>query len=201
MAKVGVYAITNRINGHKYIGISVDIRKRFHDHIKDLKGNYHKNGHLQKAWNKYGEENFCFSVLEECFKDKLCDKEVIWVNRLKSFAGFKLYNMCEPGNIMPSQKGRKYPGKNSDKVGKLNPFFGRKHTKETIQKIKNRCKEVFNTPEMKQKIRESHLGNKPSLETREKMRQAQLKRYGKVNENRCFVCASKCFRNYLPRFG
>jgi predicted GIY-YIG superfamily endonuclease len=56
----GVYIINNKLNGHNYIGSSINIKQRFAQHKSTLRHNTHRNQHLQNAWNKYGEENFDF---------------------------------------------------------------------------------------------------------------------------------------------
>ena len=62
----GVYKIINLINGHCYYGsTTTSLHNRYLDHIEDLKRNAHRNNYLQRAWNKYGEENFDFLVLNE----------------------------------------------------------------------------------------------------------------------------------------
>jgi group I intron endonuclease len=61
---MGIYKIENKINGKIYIGSSKHIEERFKEHKGLLKNNKHHSKHLQNAWNKYGEENFKFEVLE-----------------------------------------------------------------------------------------------------------------------------------------
>lgn len=60
----GIYIITNIGNGHKYIGSAINIKNRFKRHKKDLRHNRHHSQYLQRAWNRYGPENFKFEVLE-----------------------------------------------------------------------------------------------------------------------------------------
>jgi len=62
----GIYAIVNKLNNKKYVGSSIDVRKRYRQHYNDLSKNKHVNTHLQNAWNKYGENAFEFSILETC---------------------------------------------------------------------------------------------------------------------------------------
>ena len=69
--KSGVYKILNKINRKYYIGSSNYVRRRLTRHRNDLNNNAHVNIHLQRAWNKYGECNFEFSIIEVCPEDKL----------------------------------------------------------------------------------------------------------------------------------
>lgn len=64
----GIYKITSKINNKVYIGESLDIRRRWEDHIEDLNKNEHHSYKLQEDWNEYGKDNFEFyqiSVLDD----------------------------------------------------------------------------------------------------------------------------------------
>jgi len=65
---IGIYKITNKVNGKVYIGESNNIYKRWQEHIDELNNNKHHSHKLQSDWNKYGEENFTFEILEELQK-------------------------------------------------------------------------------------------------------------------------------------
>ncbi len=69
----GIYEIVNLVDGKAstYIGSSVNIEQRWQGHCSTLRGGRHDNIHLQRAWNKYGEDAFVFSVLEEVGEDML----------------------------------------------------------------------------------------------------------------------------------
>ena len=64
--KSGVYKITNIINGKFYVGSSINMTKRKYLHFSKLRRKIHDNSHLQSSFNKYGEENFIFSILATC---------------------------------------------------------------------------------------------------------------------------------------
>jgi hypothetical protein len=62
--KSGIYKIVNKINGHWYVGSSLDVYTRFRQHKRRLKKNIHENPKLQSAFNKYGIDNFEFVFFE-----------------------------------------------------------------------------------------------------------------------------------------
>ena len=119
----GIYIITNKINNKVYIGQSVDIRTRWWNHRCELNRNNHYNRHLQGAWNKYGDDNFDFSVLEECTQDELNNKEVYWIDKYNSTNPKNGYNLstggdCSTRGISLTQEQKDYMSKvkNPDKV-------------------------------------------------------------------------------------
>ena len=82
----GVYQIRNAINDKIYIGSAVNIQKRWREHISALKKNKHHSRYLQRSWNKYGEKNFEFVILEECepVKETLLEREQFYLDTLSS---------------------------------------------------------------------------------------------------------------------
>ena len=97
----GIYMIRCLVNGHCYIGQSINIRKRLWEHIYSLNKQYNSNGefadneHLCKAWKKYGENNFTYQILELCSEKLLDDREIYWINVYDSFNNG--YNMTTGG--------------------------------------------------------------------------------------------------------
>jgi len=61
-----IYEFLNTVNQKRYIGKTMNKVKRRQDHFRSLRRGTHYNTHLQKAWNKYGEEFFQWNLLEEC---------------------------------------------------------------------------------------------------------------------------------------
>ena len=94
----GIYKIENLINHKVYIGKSKDIKTRWKCHIKDLNNNSHKNIYLQHSWNKYGPENFIFSILEKCSLKEINEKEKYWINFYGGINSNNTYNIVEGGN-------------------------------------------------------------------------------------------------------
>lgn len=61
--QIGVYFIRNKINNKFYVGHSIDISKRFLAHKSYLNRGLHHSTYLQRAWDKYGAENFEFGII------------------------------------------------------------------------------------------------------------------------------------------
>ena len=85
----GIYEIRNNINNKKYIGSSKYINKRFNQHLVNLRKKIHGNQYLQNAFDKYGEENFSFNILEECSINELLIIEQQYLDKDKD-----LYNIA-----------------------------------------------------------------------------------------------------------
>lgn len=79
----GIYKITNKINGHSYIGQSVDIERRWRQHINFPKEN--SKYPLYQAFVKYGIENFSFEILELCQKEKLDNREIYFITKFNTY--------------------------------------------------------------------------------------------------------------------
>lgn len=78
--KCGIYSILNLKNGKRYIGSSVDLYNRLHEHWHNLKNNKSHNKHLQSAWDKYSEENFLFNILEFCEPETRFEREQYYMD-------------------------------------------------------------------------------------------------------------------------
>lgn len=94
---IGIYKITNQINGKIYVGQSINIEKRWRQHISDTKT--HKDEcYIHRAMRKYGVENFSFEIIEKCSKEELNDREVYWIEYFDSTNREKGYNYGSGGN-------------------------------------------------------------------------------------------------------
>jgi hypothetical protein len=95
---IGIYKIENKVNGKVYVGQSIHIEQRWSEHKAELRGNYHHNAHLQSSWNKYGEDNFEFSIIEVFKKiNKLNEREIYWINYYDSYKNEFGYNLTTGG--------------------------------------------------------------------------------------------------------
>src|SRR5215216_6770850 len=76
----GIYQIRCIPTGKIYVGSAVNLRKRQRDHINSLRRGNHENTYLQRAWNKYGEANFDFTILEFVDASDLLYTEQVWID-------------------------------------------------------------------------------------------------------------------------
>lgn len=103
---VGIYKFENNITHNIYIGQSINIERRYKDHLSrakhNHKGNNEYNTPLHRAIRKYGIENFTFSIIEECNKDILNDKEQYWISFYDSFENG--YNLTSGGETQEASR-------------------------------------------------------------------------------------------------
>ncbi len=90
----GIFWIKNKVNGKFLLGSSLNLEGPLNGAKFMLKMGSHKNEELQKDWNKYGEDNFLFEILEEVtykediyfnILDELTLLEQIWIEKLEPF--------------------------------------------------------------------------------------------------------------------
>lgn len=102
MQQSGIYKIIC-INNKFYIGSSVNIGGRLKDHVRLLKRNKHQNKYLQNSWNKYGEKNFRFEIIENIYDaNQLLIREKWWIHNTNCYnikIGFNISkDPCSPGS-------------------------------------------------------------------------------------------------------
>ena len=120
----GIYSIYCIPTGKQYIGSSKNVKQRLQCHRSYLRGNRHPNPILLNSWNKYGEINFLFFMIEKCSIDKLCEREQFYINKYGSFNIIKDIERWE----IPEEMRMKMSNsrKNNFKSGKQIPYQLRK---------------------------------------------------------------------------
>lgn len=188
MAMAGVYRIESQCKPNRvYIGSSVNIRKRWMEHLRDLRHGNHCNRKLQNHYNKYGESDFVFVVIELCLSEFITEREQYYIDTLKPNL-----NICPTaGNCL----GRKFSEETKSKLREAGK--GRRHSPETIKKmseIHKRQPPMSN--ETRAKLSKIWKGRKHSEESKRKMRDIAKKRPSISDETRRKM--SEAARNMSP---
>lgn len=184
-----VYTIENKITGQCYVGSTVDFVFRRWSHRKRLRDSVHHSFDMQSSWDKYGEDNFEFKIIE-LVKDKadLLEREQFWIDNLDSE-----FNMCKfagsPRGLKHTEKaienmrkahrgrthwtlGKERPQETRDKMSigmrrhwqeNEHPLKGRKRSQETIDKMSIGMRKYWQENEHPLK------GKEVSQETRDKI--------------------------------
>ena len=195
----GIYKIESIIKPDRiYIGSAVDIKRRWSNHLNDFKKGTHLNKKLQNHYNKYGKDDFVFSIIYEFeFRDRKQIKEIednfirtlnpyfnICKSATHSRAGLKNSSIHKK-RIKRSLNKKEIKEKQRKRMmGENNPNFGKSPSIETTKKISESLKIFFQTEEGLKLAKEAssrnkgtkyHEGFKHTAETKEKMR---LKKIG-----------------------
>jgi group I intron endonuclease len=88
--KSGIYCLINTNNQKKYVGSSKNIYQRLQKHRAYLRKNIHENAKLQNSWNKHGESNFQYFILEFCDEEHLLEREQFYIDTLKPWYNITL---------------------------------------------------------------------------------------------------------------
>jgi len=134
--KVGIYAITNTIDGKKYVGKSINLEKRKKNHFWMLESDKHVNKHLQRAFTKYGKNCFAFEIIELCDKNELDIREIYYIKELNAMSNG--YNKTAGGE---GALGRTCTLDMKMKISKSNS--GKKATDEVKEKMSKASKLVW----------------------------------------------------------
>lgn len=178
-AKFCVYKITNLINNKIYIGKTCNFENRWYEHVRVAKTKEKTSYYLHKSINKYGAENFKIEIIENNLtEEQSLEREKFWIKILNSKDPNIGMNLTDGGEgtsgLKWTEESRdKKRGKNNPNFGKNiskqmqdknpdifnginNGFYGKTHSTETINFLKNR--DI--SPEIKNIISENCRGAK-----------------------------------------
>lgn len=62
----GIYRITNTVSNKVYVGQSLRVKKRVREHFRLLRLGKHPNPHLQRSYDKHGEQAFLWGLEVVC---------------------------------------------------------------------------------------------------------------------------------------
>jgi len=201
--KIGIYKITNIITNAIYIGSSVKIKKRWWRHVNDLKNKKHDNIHLQRSWNKYGEDKFKFEIIKECLVEDLLKIEQNYLDKMNWETSFNIGKKACGGdnlsknpnreliiekirnallkryrNMSKQEKSEKF-----GKKGKDNSNYGNKWTPDQKKAQSKRAKKYFKENECYRsgKTNIELFGKEKAREISEKISKHASQRTGSKN--------------------
>lgn len=186
----GIYVITS-LSGKQYVGSAVSFSARWRLHQHYLRKGQHHSSHLQRAWNKHGEEAFVFSVLFICANPDLLFYEQRAINVLQPE-----YNVCKiagsslgvvrsaetraklsatkqqtspetRAKMAAAQKGKRLSAEHRSKIGAAS--LGRKMSAEAIAKTASSKVGKKHSAEARAKMSSAAMGRKHSPEWCAKM--------------------------------
>lgn len=183
----GIYAIVNKVNFKVYIGSAVDLTRRKNEHFASLRKGIHDNKRLQNAYNKYGEDNFVFDVVETvCTKEELVSREQFWLDfsnspkigyNINPTAYSRLGAKCSPESIERIRQaliGRVHSEETKRKIGEGNK--GKVLSQEAKNKLSASHKTSEKAKANRARLAEAKKGSKHSEETKKKISEAGSKR-------------------------
>lgn len=163
----GIYKIQSKIKPEKiYIGSAIDIHSRWRCHLRMMKNNKHENAKLQNHYNKYGKNDFVFSILIGCDKQDLISTEQFYIDAYNPF-----FNICKKaGSSLGVKHGPEFSRKLSIAFkGQNHPNYGKHLSEETRRKISEAHKGQKQTPEHKEKLAAIRRGKKRPQHEKEKI--------------------------------
>lgn len=102
---IGIYKITNNINGKIYVGQSVNIAERWKQHEYKAFNSKEKayTSAIHQAYRKYGIKNFSYEVIEQCRPEELDEKEIYWIQKLNSLSpnGYNILTGGQKVRVLP----------------------------------------------------------------------------------------------------
>lgn len=131
-----IYITTNNVNGKRYIG-----QKKMNRNWK----NYLGSGILlQKAFKKYGKENFSKVIIDFAYsKEELDEKEAQYIKFFDAVNSDDYYNLQNGGNTAETTEEIKEKIRQSHiglLAGEKHPMYGKHHTEESRKKMSESLK-------------------------------------------------------------
>jgi group I intron endonuclease len=163
----GIYVIENAVSGEWYIGSAQNMRKRWQTHRSLLRAGNHHAVRLQASWGKYGEGAFRFIPLQ-VVPDK--------ARRLLLEQHF-LNTLTPPLNTSSNAHSCEGVKRSTETVAKIRVAVT---APERLLRLKAMAKRP-KSAEHRARIAESRRGQRPSEETRAKLRAASARRWGRTD--------------------
>ena len=145
--KSGVYCLMNKINGHAYVGSSINLASRMRNYLNNtfLKSKQNVNMPIVKALLKYDQSNFALLILEYVEPESITVRETFYITHVMPY-----YNVLKQGYsslgyihtvetkklLSELAKNRTHTDKTKSLIaraltGENNPFYNKSHSIES----------------------------------------------------------------------
>ena len=182
---IGLYKITNTVNGKYYVGSSKDIHKRWSTHKGKLNNITHENIHLQASFNKHGVNAFVYEIIKELPDDTT--REVLFAHEQELFDSAtdeewntKMYNIRKVADCKTGDTSIGHLISAALKKKWLDPEF-RAYMEQ------HKRKDYTVSEETKQKISKGNKGSKQTAEANENNRLSKLGRKHSEERNSSYT--------------
>lgn len=174
MKKHYIYLTTNLVNNKKYIG----------KHYGELNDEYIGSGLiLQRAVEKYGKQNFVKQILyisSNNEENNLKEKE--YIKKYNATQSKQFYNIAQGGDggnliagYTPEQRLALSQKLSKINSGQSNPMYGRHHTEETKEKIRQIDKSYTQTEQYRKNMSQLKSGEKNGMFGKHHTEESKLK--------------------------
>lgn len=153
--KSGVYCFVNKINGHYYVGSSINLSSRMRNYFNNtfLKSKQNINMPFVKALLKYGQSNFKLLILEYAESESLTIRETYFITKVMPYynvlkQGYSSlgYKHTEETKALLSELSKNRVHSDATKsliakalTGENNPFYNKNHSMESkVRMIESR---------------------------------------------------------------
>ena len=166
----GIYMIINNLNGKQYVGQSIDIVRRYMQHLQPKsKG----TPEFHKEIQTMGKDNFVCIILEECEKSELNEREEHYIRFFKPEYN-KSLGQGQKGLTASAETRRKQ----SDNAKQRWDNYDDATKRNVLKKLNSNHRTGYHlSEETKDKIRQAHSGKKRSEESRKKQSETMKDRY------------------------
>lgn len=163
-----VYAIRHIPTNRNYVGhTTMKLHERLYGHLFELLRNSHLSTFMQNVWNKYGNNEFEFELLEFCEIEDRLIREQFWIDKLKA-----VFNIAK---VAGSTLGTK---RTPEVRKKFSEFQIKNQTAQTYlhtEAAYARRKEVMASAEYRQMMSDISKGIPKSEETKKRMSASRRK--------------------------
>jgi len=165
-----IYCLTNRLNQKKYIGQTIDFRKRMYEHRS---GRSPQCRHLFHAIKKYGWESFDPNIIDSADTKKELDAlETQYIKKYDTMNSDLGYNLTTGG------EGAVYSEESKKRISDLKLAWWDTH------------------PEEKERVSKQHKGKKLSQETKDLMIKNMPQRKEVMIEGKNYVSIREAARQF-----